>query len=139
MFRGTVLEDLRPAFRADIVQLVSLPEASLSALVSVLCEDAKQSSPTRIDRLTAAIAKELRLPTEQSRSLARAGRSLSMQLVKTDDSPSDVADDLVFLGVVPEEKGKSINHFLDAVRRERSHFAGRASLTCPPKTSPFKS
>lgn len=122
-----VPEDLQPSFRADMVQLSLLPELSLTVLADILLEDAKQQSPTRISTLASVITKELGVPEEQSRALARGGRSIASQLAKADDKPADVADDLVSLQIVPQEKRQGIYNFLVAIQRERSHFVARAS------------
>ena len=127
VFRGSVAADLRPAFRADVFQLALLPEANLQALANILVEDAKSLVPTKANTLAHKIATELHVPVEQSQALARGGRSLSSQMARADDNAADLADDLVSLEIVPQERRQAIYAFLAVIQRERSHFVARSS------------
>lgn len=123
---GTTPSDLQPSFRAGISQIASLPSSTADSLATLLVEDAKNHSPTNLPETAREINKALGIPYDEAHSLAGVGRRLGSRIAVLQDKASDIADDLVLLEVIPEEKKQNLLRFLETLEKGRAHFLLRS-------------
>ncbi len=125
MFKGLTATDIHPTFRTDIASFVTLPLEKATALAQVLIDESRSQAATSAASLSKTISQKLDIPTTQSASLGRAGRSFAIRLGRNDDDPNLIVDDLVEMQVVPPTGRDALLRFLSALREQRNELSNR--------------
>lgn len=107
-------------FKKDIGILCGLPRQVLTQLPATAIEALEAPTEGESDRVREAAAERLSVP------LSKLGHALSVPTYllrqfapkgdAENDSPSDIADDLVELGVVPKEKAADVSAMFEATK-----------------------
>jgi hypothetical protein len=125
MFKGLIATDFHATFRTDIAAFVPLSPDKAAVLAEIVIEDARNVVAASTSVLSKIICEKLGVPTRQSISLARAARSFSARLGRTDDEPGLIVDDLIQMQVIPPTGRDALLKFLTVIRQQRNELTKR--------------